>query len=70
VNVSFHDAKKEASSFRTLFSVENQTYWHEYDAVQWFSQHGVQSHTSGQLLGETGRKLFNLGYGRRNRSRS
>jgi hypothetical protein len=40
--------------------VENQTYWFEYDAVQWFSEHGVNSYTSDQRLGETGGRLFDL----------
>ena len=43
-----------------LFGVENQTYWFEYDAVQWFSEHGVNSYTSDQRLGETGGRLFDL----------
>ena len=43
-----------------LFGVENQTYWYEYDAVQWFSEHGVNSYTSDQRLGETGGRLFDL----------
>ena len=43
-----------------LFGVENQTYWYEYDAVEWFSEHGVNSYTSDQRLGETGGRLFDL----------
>jgi len=43
-----------------LFGVENQTYWFEYDAVQWFSEHGVKSYTSDQRLSETGGRLFDL----------
>ena len=43
-----------------LFGVENQTYWYEYDAVQWFSEHGVKSYTSDQRLSETGGRLFDL----------
>jgi hypothetical protein len=43
-----------------LFGVENQTYWYEYDAVQWFSEHGADSYTSDQRLGETGGRLFDL----------
>ncbi len=53
-----------AYSSQVLFGVENQTYWYEYDAVQWFSEHGVQSYTSDQRLGETGWRLFDLNYGR------
>jgi hypothetical protein len=49
-----------AYSSQQLFGVENQTYWFEYDAVQWFSQHGVSSFTSDQRLGETGGRLFDL----------
>jgi len=47
-----------------LFGVKNQTYWFEYDAVKWFSEHGVESYTSDQRLGETGWRLFDLEYGR------
>jgi hypothetical protein len=47
-------------SSQELFGVENQTYWFEYDAVQWFSEHGVDSYTSDQRLGETGGRLFDL----------
>jgi len=43
-----------------LFGVENQTYWFEYDAVQWFSEHGVKSYASDQRLSETGARLFDL----------
>ncbi len=43
-----------------LFGVENQTYWFEYDAVEWFSEHGVQSYASDQRLSETGARLFDL----------
>jgi hypothetical protein len=53
-----------AYSSQTLFGVENQTYWYEYDAVKWFSEHGVTSYTSDQRLGETGWRLFDLDYGR------
>jgi hypothetical protein len=49
-----------AYSSQELFGVENQTYWYEYDAVQWFSEHGVNSYTSDQRLGETGGRLFDL----------
>jgi hypothetical protein len=49
-----------AYSSQELFGVENQTYWFEYDAVQWFSEHGVDSYTSDQRLGETGGRLFDL----------
>ena len=47
-----------------LFGVENQTYWYEYDAVEWFSENGVDSYTSDQRLGETGWRLFDIDYGR------
>ena len=49
-----------AYSSQELFGVENQTYWYEYDAVQWFSEHGVRSYTSDQRLSETGARLFDL----------
>jgi hypothetical protein len=49
-----------AYSSQQLFGVENQTYWFEYDAVQWFSEHGVSSYASDQRLGETGARLFDL----------
>ena len=49
-----------AYSSQELFGVENQTYWFEYDAVEWFSEHGVNSYTSDQRLGETGGRLFDL----------
>jgi len=49
-----------AYSSQELFGVENQTYWFEYDAVQWFSEHGVKSYTSDQRLSETGARLFDL----------
>ena len=49
-----------AYSSQELFGVENQTYWFEYDAVQWFSEHGVKSYTSDQRLSETGGRLFDL----------
>jgi hypothetical protein len=49
-----------AYSSQELFGVENQTYWYEYDAVQWFSEHGVKSYTSDQRLSETGGRLFDL----------
>jgi len=49
-----------AYSSQELFGVENQTYWYEYDAVQWFSEHGADSYTSDQRLGETGGRLFDL----------
>ena len=47
-----------------LFGVENQTYWYEYDAVAWASDHGVDGYTSDQRLGETGWRLFDIDYGR------
>ncbi|MBU0685133.1 MAG: hypothetical protein KJ653_04710, partial [Candidatus Thermoplasmatota archaeon] len=49
-----------AYSSQELFGVENQTYWFEYDAVQWFSEHGVESYASDQRLSETGARLFDL----------
>ncbi|RDE13017.1 MAG: hypothetical protein C4K47_06965 [Candidatus Thorarchaeota archaeon] len=53
-----------AYSSQTLFGVENQTYWYEYDAFEWLSEHGVERYTSDQRLGETGWRLFDLEYGR------
>ena len=53
-----------AYNSQELFGVENQTYWYEYDAVQWMSEHGVTSYTSDQRLGETGWRLFDLNNGR------
>ena len=53
-----------AYSSQQMFGVENQTYWFEYDAVKWFSEHNVTSYTSDQRLGETGWRLFDLEYGR------
>jgi hypothetical protein len=47
-----------AYSSQGLFGVENQTYWFEYDAVKWFSEHGATSYTSDQRLRETGWRLF------------
>ncbi len=47
-----------------LFGVENQTYWFEYDAVEWLSEHGVSSYTSDQRLGETGGRLFDMNVSR------
>jgi len=47
-----------------LFGVENQTYWYEYDAVEWLSDKGVDGYTSDQRLGETGWRLFDIEYGR------
>lgn len=49
---------------QALFGVENQTYWFEYDAVKWLSEHNVSSFTSDQRLGETGWRLFDTSYGR------
>ncbi len=43
-----------------LFGVENQTYWFEYDAVKWFSDHDVNSVVSDQRLSDTGNRLFDL----------
>jgi len=43
-----------------LFGVENQTYWFEYDAFEWFSEHDVGSVVSDQRLSETGNRLFDL----------
>ena len=53
-----------AYNTQELFGVENQTYWFEYDAVKWFSEHNVTSYTSDQRLGETGWRLFDIEYGR------
>jgi len=47
-----------------LFGVQNQTYDFEYDAVQYFSEHGVSYYVSDQRLGETGWRLFDIDYGR------
>jgi hypothetical protein len=49
-----------AYNSQELFGVENQTYWFEYDAVQWFSEHGVEGYASDQRLSETGTRLFDL----------
>jgi hypothetical protein len=49
-----------AYSSQELFGVENQTYWFEYDAVEWFSEHGVEGYSSDQRLSETGTRLFDL----------
>jgi hypothetical protein len=49
-----------AYSSQELFGVENQTYWFEYDAVKWFSEHGVEGYASDQRLSETGTRLFDL----------
>jgi hypothetical protein len=43
-----------------LFGVENQTYWYEYDAFEWFSEHGIESLKSDQRLSETGNRLFDI----------
>ena len=51
-----------AYSSQELFGVENQIYWYEYDAVKRMSEHGVDSYTSDQRLGETGWRLFNLNH--------
>jgi len=53
-----------AYNTQELFGVENQTYEFEYDAVKWFSENGVDNYSSDQRLGETGNRLFDLGYGR------
>jgi hypothetical protein len=47
-----------------LFGVQNHTFEFEYDAVQWFSENGIDSYTSDQRLGETGWRLFDIEYGR------
>jgi hypothetical protein len=49
-----------AYNSQELFGVENQTYWFEYDAVEWFSEHGVEGYASDQRLSETGTRLFDL----------
>jgi hypothetical protein len=53
-----------AYNTQELFGVENQTYEFEYDAVKWFSENRVANYSSDQRLGETGNRLFDLGYGR------
>ncbi len=47
-----------------LFGVQNHTFEFEYDAVEWFSENGVDSYTSDQRLGETGWRLFDIEYAR------
>jgi hypothetical protein len=49
-----------AYNSQELFGVENQTYWYEYDAFGWFSEHGVTSVKSDQRLSETGNRLFDI----------
>ncbi len=49
-----------AYSSQELFGVENQTYWFEYDSMEWFSEHGVEGYASDQRLSETGTRLFDL----------
>jgi hypothetical protein len=49
-----------AYNSQELFGVENQTYWFEYDAFEWFSEHDVGSVVSDQRLSETGNRLFDL----------
>ena len=53
-----------AYNSQELFGVQNHTFDFEYDAVEWFSEHGVESYTSDQRLGETGWRLFDIEYGR------
>ena len=49
-----------AYSTQDLFGVQNQTYQFEYDAVEWFSAHGVDGYASDQRLSETGWRLFDM----------
>jgi len=49
-----------AYSTQELFGVENQTYWFEYDAFEWFSEHDVSKVASDQRLSETGTRLFDI----------
>ncbi len=49
-----------AYNSQELFGVENQTYWFEYDAVSWFSEHDLEGYASDQRLSETGTRLFDL----------
>ncbi len=49
-----------AFNSQELFGVENQTYWFEYDAAEWFSERGVDGYASDQRLSETGTRLFDL----------
>lgn len=43
-----------------LFGVENQTYWFEYDAFEWWSDHGTGRIASDQRLSDTGWRLFDI----------
>lgn len=47
-----------------LFGVQNHTFWFEYDAFEWLSEHGVDSYDSDQRLGQTGWRLFDIPYDR------
>jgi len=49
-----------AYNSQELFGVENQTYWYEYDAFEWFSEHDVGVVVSDQRLSDTGNRLFDL----------
>jgi hypothetical protein len=49
-----------AYSTQELFGVQNQTYQFEYDALEWLSQHGIDSYASDQRLSETGWRLFDM----------
>lgn len=53
-----------AYNSQKLFGVQNHTFDFEYDAVEWFSENGVDSYTSDQRLGETGWRLFDIDYSR------
>ena len=49
-----------AYNSQELFGVENQTYWYEYDAFDWFSEHDITSVKSDQRLADTGYRLFDI----------
>jgi len=49
-----------AYSAKELFGVENQTYWFEYDAFEWWSGHGTGKITSDQRLSDTAWRLFDV----------
>jgi hypothetical protein len=53
-----------AYNSQELFGVQNHTFGFEYDAVEWFSENDVSDYVSDQRLGETGWRLFDIGYGR------
>lgn len=49
-----------AYNAKELFGVENQTYWFEYDAFEWWSEHGTGRIASDQRLSDTGWRLFDI----------